>query len=206
MPTRRREILYCEMCGMPITGRAYRIVIEGTEMIVCERCYRRYMERARRTGVDEPLRLRLTSPQQRPAREPQRAATARREPAASRTTATARGRAAARPRRRGGGGLGAVERYEVVEDYAQRVRRAREKLGLTQKELAIRVKVGEKVIKRIEAGTLVPSIELARRLERVLGVKLLEPVAELEEEPETGGGREDKFYLTLGDIAELRGD
>lgn len=204
MPTRRREILYCEMCGMPITGKAYRIVVEGTEMIVCERCYRRYMERARRTGVDEPLRLRLAAPQQRPpAREAR--APARREPAAQ---PTARSRGPARPRRRGGGGgLGAVERYEVVEDYAQRVRRAREKLGLTQKELAVKVKVGEKVIKRIEAGTLVPSIDLARRLERVLGVKLLEPVAELEEEPEAGGGRrEDRFYLTLGDIAELRGD
>jgi len=64
--------------------------------------------------------------------------------------------------------------------------------------------VGEKVIKRIEAGTLVPSIELARRLERVLGVKLLEPVAELEEEEEMGG--RERFQLTLGDIAELRED
>jgi putative transcription factor len=102
--------------------------------------------------------------------------------------------------------LGAVERYEVVDDYAERVRRARQRLGLTQKELAQRVKVSENVIKRIEAGTLVPTIDLARRLERVLGVKLLEPV--VEEETEVGStkrGREE-FYLTLGDIAEIRED
>ena len=200
--SRRREVLYCEMCGAPITGRAYRIYVEGTEMIVCERCYRRYMERARRAGSDEPLRFRIAGGGSRarveePAAEPvaARRSEPRRQPA----------RKAAPRRRGGGGGLGGLEKFEVVEDYAIRVRRARERLGLTQKELALKVKVSENVIKRIEAGTLVPPIDLARRLERVLGVKLLEPVAELEEEPEeTGGGGE--FYLTLGDIAELRED
>ncbi len=193
---RRREILYCEMCGAPIEGRSYTIIVEGTEMIVCERCYRRYMSRAARTRVDEPLRLRITPRREEPRREPPR----RVEPPPAMRKPAPR----PRPRRRGGGGLGGVEKFEVVEDYAERVRRARERLGLSQKELALKVRVGEKVIKRIEAGTLVPPIDLARRLERVLGVKLLEPVVdELEEEM---GGDRDKFYLTLGDIAELRED
>ncbi len=193
---RRREILYCEMCGAPIEGRSYTIIVEGTEMIVCERCYRRYMSRAARTRVDEPLRLRITPRREEPRREPPR----RVEPPPAARKPTPR----PRPRKRGGGGLGGVEKFEVVEDYAERVRRARERLGLSQKELALKVRVGEKVIKRIEAGTLVPPIDLARRLERVLGVKLLEPVVdELEEEIE---GDRDKFYLTLGDIAELRED
>ncbi len=198
MPARRREVLYCEMCGAPIEGRAYTIVVEGVEMVVCERCYRRYMSRAVKARTDEPLRLRVAGPSTR--REPQA------EQRRATPVARARPKPAARSRpkpRRSSGGLGGVEKYEVVEDYAQRVRRAREKLGLTQKELAIKVKVGEKVIKRIEAGTLVPPIDLARRLERVLGVKLLEPVAE--EYEEESGGSED-FQLTLGDIAELRED
>jgi len=195
---RRREILYCEMCGAPIEGRAYTIVVEGTEMIVCERCYRRYMERASRTRMDEPMRLRVAPRREEHVRvaeprRPARPASGPARPAAARP----------RPRPRRSSGLGGVEKYEVVEDYAVRVRRAREKLGLSQKELAQRVKVGENVIKRIEAGTLVPPIDLARRLERVLGVKLLEPVAE--EYEEEGGGGED-FYLTLGDVAELRED
>ncbi len=193
---RRREILYCEMCGAPIEGRSYTIIVEGTEMIVCERCYRRYMSRAARTRVDEPLRLRIAPRREEPRREPPR----RVEP----PPATRKPAPRPKPRRRGSGGLGGIEKFEVVEDYAERVRRARERLGLSQKELALKVRVGEKVIKRIEAGTLVPPIDLARRLERVLGVKLLEPVVdELEEEI---GEDRDKFYLTLGDIAELRED
>jgi putative transcription factor len=201
LPSRRREVLYCEMCGAPIEGRAYTIVVEGVEMVVCERCYRRYMARAAKARADEPLRLRVTGPRRaEPRREP---AAPRASPGPSAPSAKPASRPAPR-RRRSGSGLGGVEKYEVVEDYAQRVRRARERLGLTQKELALKVRVSEKVIKRIEAGTLVPPIDLARRLERVLGVKLLEPVAEEYEEP-TGGKGED-FYLTLGDIAELRED
>ncbi len=196
MPSRRREVLYCEMCGAPIEGRAYTIVVEGVEMVVCERCYRRYMSRAAKARTDEPLRLRVAGPRrEQPHREPAKPAVSQARPTAKRPPA--------RPRRRSSG-LGGIEKYEVVEDYAQRVRRAREKLGMTQKELAIKVKVGENVIKRIEAGTLVPPIDLARRLERVLGVKLLEPVAEEFEEEE--GPRREEFYLTLGDVAELRED
>ena len=201
---RRREVIYCEMCGMPIEGRSYTVVVETTEMVVCERCYRRYMSRATRAGTDEPLRLRIAPRRERP--EPARPST----PALRRTEPRPAARPAPRqqprrPPRRGGGGLGAIERYEVVEDYAEKVRRARERLGLTQRELAVKVKVGENVIKRIESGTLVPPIDLAMRLERVLGVKLLEPVVEEEEEP-VASGKKGEFYLTLGDIAELRED
>jgi putative transcription factor len=194
-------VLYCEMCGAPIEGRAYTIYVDGVEMIVCERCYRKYMSRARRTATDTPLRLRLAQPKPREAPTPQQ----QREPPqrSAKPSARTEQRRTARPRpARRRSGLGLVEKYEVVEDYAERVRRARERLGLTQKELAQRVKVGENVIRRIESGSLVPPVDLAMRLERVLGVKLLEPVAEEEEEAEGSGD----FYLTLGDVAELRED
>ena len=188
------EVLYCEMCGSPITGRAYRIVVESTEMIVCERCYRRYMERARRSGVDAPFKLRV-SPLRKPTGLQDRVAMA-----APRRAERRPGGGVVGARR--GSGLGMVERYEVVEDFASRIRAARQRAGLTQRELAQRIRVGENVVKRIESGALTPSIELARRIERVLKVKLVEPVAELEE----GEGREEEFQLTLGDIAEVRED
>ena len=181
------------MCGAPIEGRAYTIYVDGVEMIVCERCYRKYMARAKKASTDTPLRLRLAQPKPRRAMEVQ---------PSTRQRPTSPAKASKpRPRRRSTG-LGLVERYEVVEDYAERVRKARERLGLSQKDLAQRVKVGENVIRRIESGTLVPPVDLAMRLERVLGVKLLEPVVEEEEEPIESG----EFHLTLGDVAELRED
>ncbi len=89
--------------------------------------------------------------------------------------------------------------YDVVEDYAERIRRAREKLGWSQATLAQKVRESENVIKRIEAGRLVPTLDLARRLEKVLGIKLLEPRVE-----EVPVGNVERFELTLGDIVNIR--
>lgn len=90
--------------------------------------------------------------------------------------------------------------YDIVEDYAERIRRAREELGLTRELLAR--EVGEKVsvIRRIEEGKLVPTLELARKLERILGIKL---VISAEEEKEEEYFKEYGEELTLGDIAVL---
>lgn len=92
------------------------------------------------------------------------------------------------------------EEFEVVEDYAKRIREARERLGWTQQVLAQKVRESENIIKRIEAGKLKPGLDLARRLEKVLGVKLLEPVVD-EGASATGGGSDD---LTIGDLIKLK--
>jgi putative transcription factor len=91
------------------------------------------------------------------------------------------------------------EEYEVVEDYAKRVREARERLGWTQQVLAQKVKESENIIKRIEAGRLKPGIDLARRLEKVLGIKLLEPIVD---ETSPAPSRGDDF-ITIGDLVRL---
>lgn len=95
-----------------------------------------------------------------------------------------------------------IEEYEVVQDYADRIRQAREKLGLTQKALADMVKESENTIKRIESGRLAPTIPLARKLESVLSIKLLEPVVEAAQArlPNPAKMRE----LTLGDVVSLK--
>jgi len=90
--------------------------------------------------------------------------------------------------------------YEVVEDYATRIKQAREKLGWSQAVLAQKLRVGENVVKRIEAGRLKPSLDLARRIEKILGIKLLEPV--VEESISTEKSSED--YLTVGDVIRLK--
>jgi len=88
---------------------------------------------------------------------------------------------------------------EVVEDYAERVRRAREELGYTRELLARLIGERESTIRRIENGTFTPPLDLARRLEKVLKIKLIE---EVNEEPlEDNRGR---LELTLGDIVNFK--
>ena len=97
-------------------------------------------------------------------------------------------------------------RYEVVEDYPRRIREARERLGFTRELLARLVGEKESVIRRIEEGTLEPTVELARKLEKVLKIKLLVPASEVVEdlELEYESERPELEELTLGDIVEIR--
>lgn len=93
-----------------------------------------------------------------------------------------------------------IEEYEVVDDYAIRVKNARERLGWSQEVLAQKVSESTNTIKRIEAGKLKPSIELARKLEKVLGVKLLEPIVD-EVNKFSSTSKED--FLTIGDLINI---
>ncbi|MCD6477560.1 MAG: TIGR00270 family protein [Candidatus Aenigmarchaeota archaeon] len=81
----------------------------------------------------------------------------------------------------------------------QIVKREREKLGLTRKELAEKLKERESVIARIERGELTPTMDLAKKLERFFGVKLI-----MEYTEESFSGRQEGDTLTIGDIAEVK--
>lgn len=91
---------------------------------------------------------------------------------------------------------------EIVDDYAQLIREAREKMGLTRDVLATMVGEKESTIRRIESGKLQPTIKLAKKLEKVLKIKLIEVYEEEDLYGGEGGGGD--YELTLGDIAEFR--
>jgi len=91
--------------------------------------------------------------------------------------------------------------FEIVDDYSKIIKNARERLGMTQRELAIKLRTSENTIKRFESGKLKPTLSQARELERILGVKLIVPV-ESEEYVE----KEERYETTLGDIVKIRGE
>jgi len=94
-----------------------------------------------------------------------------------------------------------VAEYELPEDVAKRVRVAREKLSLTQEELAKRIKERLSIIQKIESGKIIPDMKLSRFLEHVLRIKLLVP----RKEP-TGveGQATTPPELTLGDLVQFK--
>lgn len=67
-------------------------------------------------------------------------------------------------------------RVELVEDFAQRIKTARERKGWTRQDLGGRVGEREVVVARFENGSLHPPDDVARRLERELGITLFEAV------------------------------
>ena len=96
--------------------------------------------------------------------------------------------------------LKAPEELELVPDFGRLVRGARERRRLSQEELGRMVGEKASVIRRIESGKMAPSMELARKLERTLGIKLLEPPPEA-----PAPTKAVKIpTLTLGDVVKLR--
>ena len=152
----------CELCGRELWGVAYRIRLEGADLLVCPSCARGRMI----VGT-----VNFSKPQ--PSRQPRSTTKLRRK----------------------------LEAEEViVEGYGSLVRSAREKMGLTRDMLATMVGEKESIIRRIEAGQLEPTIELARRLEKVLKIKLVEEVVDYGAGCEEAGG----YDLTLGDVVEFK--
>jgi putative transcription factor len=87
----------------------------------------------------------------------------------------------------------------IREDYSQIIRAKREKLGLKQKEFAKFLAEKESVIHKIESGTYRPSLELARKIEKQLGINLVE---QREVEPHTLKTKTEEF--TIGDIVKVK--
>ena len=67
-----------------------------------------------------------------------------------------------------------VEDYDVVEDYAELIKNKREEMQMTQDDLAKKIFERKNVLSNIERGELLPDINTARKLEKVLNIKLLE--------------------------------
>ncbi|MFZ0183054.1 MAG: multiprotein bridging factor aMBF1 [Methanoregula sp.] len=162
------------MCGETIRGIPKLIRVEGAELQVCSRCgkFGTEVQQPRRTDVQRP-------------------ATGRAAPGARAPAVTA-------PAQRKRDMFDYME-GEIVEDYADRVRRSRMEKGLSQKDLALQLMVRELLIKKIEKGELIPEEEVRKKLEKVLGIKLVDMVAD-DAEKKTQA----KITQTLGDLTIIR--
>ena len=67
-----------------------------------------------------------------------------------------------------------MEDYDIVEDYAELIKNKREEMQMTQDDLAKKIFERKNVLSNIERGELLPDINTARKLEKVLNIKLLE--------------------------------
>jgi len=65
------------------------------------------------------------------------------------------------------------EEYELDQEYGRIVRGARERLNLTQEQLARLVSEKASVISAIERGRLKPDFRIARKLEHALRARIL---------------------------------
>lgn len=95
------------------------------------------------------------------------------------------------------------EMEEIVEDFNDRIREARESQGMTQAELADQLNEKTSLIRKLERGDHLPSDTVRRKLERALDIELIEggsggeDVNSWSSSGEQGG-------VTLGDIVKRK--
>ena len=95
------------------------------------------------------------------------------------------------------------ETVEIIpEGYGKKVKDARTWAGLNQKEFAFKLSEKESVINKIESEHLMPTLELAKKIERLCEIKIIESYKE-EKKPEDNINFRDGG-LTIGDIIKLK--
>jgi putative transcription factor len=109
-------------------------------------------------------------------------------------------RRSAQPKPRKRSDIETVESLELVDDYGMIIKRARQKKGLTVEDFAKKISEKESVIKKLEKENMNPPLNLVRKVQRELGITILEEVG-------TGKGQVLSRPIgprTLGDLIKIK--
>ena len=165
----------CEVCGRKIREAPTRVVIEGAKLTVCTEC----SKLGKTTWEEQP---KPTSFSMKPSGTSQGMPTVgpiqiRKKVITARVDTS----------------------QEIVEDYAEVIRQAREKLALSHEDLGKKINEKESLLRKIETGKVAPNDQLVSKLEHALKIKLLVAVTEEKVPIPKASSRE----FTLGDVVKV---
>ncbi|MHA1603032.1 MAG: multiprotein bridging factor aMBF1 [Candidatus Freyarchaeota archaeon] len=168
--------MICEVCGQKIIGKHRKVNIEGANLIVCRNCAK---------FGDTPTIL--------------HAQARKLEPSIPRTQKMG---GAKKSRIKSGKKKDfLLTSYELIDDYMDKIRKAREERRLSQEELAKKINERVSIIKKIEIGKMRPPQTLAKKLEKELQINLHETV---DSAGLAIGSKDYSKELTLGDIVNIK--
>jgi putative transcription factor len=178
-------MVQCEMCGTE-TGQPKTVKIEGAELEVCAECAEFGTEVRQQSSSGSSTKYSTSS-----------------------SSSSSSSSGAAGSGSSGGGSSGGSTRRrdmydemdEVVQDYDQRIRSARESRGLSQEDLARQLNEKASLIRKLERGDVLPSDKVQRKLEKALDISLTE--GGTTDDTEWSGGSSTGSY-TLGDVVKRK--
>ncbi|KZX13503.1 multiprotein bridging factor aMBF1 [Methanobrevibacter filiformis] len=161
----------CEICGETINGTPLKTKIDGSVMDVCENCAK--FGRIQKTpAVRKPIsNIKSKNPQKSNISRPN-TNQRRNEPT-----------------------------EELVEEYDSIIREKREHLRLSREDLSKKLNEKASVLSRIENGKMIPDLKLAKKLENILKIDLIEKVNDFDLESMKNNM---SSTPTLGDIVKIK--
>jgi putative transcription factor len=97
-----------------------------------------------------------------------------------------------------------IDDIEIVPDYAKKIRIKRTSLGLNQDQFAQKLNEKPSLLRRIEAGKVEPTIQLAKKIEDVYKIKILKKSDEIEANIQDNKYMKKTAGTSLGDIAFVK--
>ena len=142
----------CELCGKPIKFY-HEVMIEDSILRVCDDCvkYGKEIKKKNKSNVIGPANVSLTNNVQiqRPVVHSPKSA----------------------PRKQR---LEEQDDIDLVENYGEIIRKKREEMNLSQEDFAKKLQEKKNLIAKIEREEIKPDLQTARKIEKMLGVKLLD--------------------------------
>lgn len=89
----------------------------------------------------------------------------------------------------------------IVGGYNKKIKDSRTWMGLTQKEFAQKLSEKESVLNKIESGHMMPTLDLAKKIEKLCNIKLIEEYKENEERVKINFKDQ---ALTIGDLLKSK--
>lgn len=147
--------MQCEMCGKTVQ-KTERVMVDGVVLQVCDSCSK-FGKKLDVKKVDQTVRYKV----------PVQHSSLRND--IKTQNKTQKRKPLNNPDRE-------LENLEVVPEYPELIRSARDRLSWTQEELAAKLLEKKNVIAKLERGEFMPSLKLARKIEKLLDIKLIETI------------------------------
>jgi putative transcription factor len=95
-----------------------------------------------------------------------------------------------------------VEQLELAEDYGSQIRKARQRLGLSEKDLAKKMQEKESVVKNLEKQEFTPDQKLISKIRKHLGIDIVERI----ESAKSGIVAKATGAKTIGDMLRMKAE
>jgi len=178
MSHKKQNYPECSICGGIIWGKPINIVVEGVKVTVCQSC----SNLGQKTSITSSSKTQSKIFYKKPVKRKSGIIPYIAKPSVKKDDESD---------------------LQIVRNFATKIKKARERYKLTQEKFALKLHEKESLIRSLENGKRIPTISLAKKIEKTYNIKLIEKKKE-DESDYRRYIQQKKAPTTLGDMITVR--